>query len=238
MEPHPDNLKPLLQSLAERGYRFTGFEPAPEGRTLILRHDIDFSLESALEAAEIEAEMGIAATYFLMLTSNFYNLWSPHSRALVEKIAALGHTISLHYDPTAYEDIEAGFALERTAFEQLFGTKIDVVSLHRPRGFLDDHDRPLPGVGHTYESRWFKHIKYASDSGGGFRHGHPLDTDAVRDGQPMHLLLHPIWWTQAGGTPSDKIRAWQAQRYDFLHEEAALNCTTYDRVAFHHGAGA
>jgi hypothetical protein len=233
MAPHPDNFRPLLQAFLDRGYVPSAFVPNPQGRMLMLRHDIDFSLEAALETAQIEHELGISATYFFMLSSNFYNPWSAHSRALVERVAALGHTISLHYDPTVHDDIDAGFALERDAFERLFGTPIEVVSLHRPRGFLEDNNRPLPGAGHTYESRWFKDIAYASDSAGSFRYGHPLDTESVREGRPLHLLLHPIWWAQSGETPSDKIRDWQRGRDAFLNEEAALNCGSYDRVAFH-----
>ena len=44
---------------------------------MILRHDVDLSLDAALRMAELEAEAGAAATYFLMTRSEFYNLDSP-----------------------------------------------------------------------------------------------------------------------------------------------------------------
>src|SRR5213075_2207995 len=41
---------------------------------LLLRHDVDMSLDAALAMAELEAERGVAATYFLMTRGEFYNL--------------------------------------------------------------------------------------------------------------------------------------------------------------------
>ena len=49
----------------------------PERGDLFLRHDIDLSLEAAVAMAELEAELGVQATYLLMTESVFYNLASP-----------------------------------------------------------------------------------------------------------------------------------------------------------------
>lgn len=224
----PD-LHGLLDQFLAAGYRFSAFEKAPEARTVFLRHDIDFSLDHALRCARVEQEMGIAATYFFMLSSNFYNLHSQRSRAIVDEIAALGHHVRLHYDPTAHRDLDEGFDLERRTFERLFGVTLDVVSLHRPRDFLDNPDRQLAGVTHTYQSCYFREMAYLSDSGGSFKYGHPLASPAFQERRPIHLLLHPIWWVSVGATPSEKLRKWQAELHELLDEETALNCTTYER---------
>ena len=43
---------------------------------LILRHDVDFSLDYALQMAQKEAQNKIRSTYFILLHSPFYNpLW-------------------------------------------------------------------------------------------------------------------------------------------------------------------
>ena len=42
--------------------------------TVLLRHDVDLSLDAALRMAEVEADAGARATYFLMTGSVFYNL--------------------------------------------------------------------------------------------------------------------------------------------------------------------
>ena len=219
----------LIAGFKDAGYAFLPFqENAPE-RTIFLRHDIDFSVEAALDIARREARLGVTATYFFLLTSNFDNLLARRMRELVREVQSLGHRISLHFDPTAYRDVDLGFAMEKRLFEQCFDLEIDIVSLHRPQGFLEDNNRKLGGVRHTYEDAFFRNILYVSDSGGAFRHGHPLETDEFRGGQPLHLLLHPLWWTLEGENASDKLRAWQSAHHRFIHEETGRNCLAFDR---------
>ena len=64
----------LLDAAQAGGYRFAFFDRSPEPGTVLLRHDVDLSLDAALAVAELEAEAGAAATYFLMTRSEFYNL--------------------------------------------------------------------------------------------------------------------------------------------------------------------
>lgn len=223
-----DDFRNLTMALRQAGYSFRRFDEAAGVRDLYLRHDIDFSLELAAEMAREERTLGVVATYFVMLTSNTYNLLSTASRRLVKEIQSLGHVVSLHFDPVVYEDIDDGFRQEARILEEITGGPLGIVSLHRPGAFLDDNNRPLPGVRHTYEDDYFRRIKYISDSGGAFKYGHPLDSDAFRNGEPIHLLLHPIWWTTAPGTASDKVREWQAHAFGFLNDEARSNCLTFD----------
>ena len=66
----------LLAAAKEGGYRFAGFDEPPAAGALILRHDVDLSLEAALALAEVEAKAGAWSTWFLMTRSVFYNLGS------------------------------------------------------------------------------------------------------------------------------------------------------------------
>ena len=56
----------LLEAARAGGYRFALFEGEPAAGRPLLRHDVDLSLDAALRLAELEAESGVAATYFLM----------------------------------------------------------------------------------------------------------------------------------------------------------------------------
>jgi hypothetical protein len=67
----------LLAAAKSGGYRFAGFDHEPAPGDLLLRHDVDLSLDAALTLAGLEAEAGVQATYFLMTQSIFYNLASP-----------------------------------------------------------------------------------------------------------------------------------------------------------------
>lgn len=217
-------LAQLYRRFIEAGYDFRQFGPSPPGRILFLRHDIDFCLGAAAECAELEHGLGVTATYFLMLSTPFYNLHSPTGRRCLDRLRALGHRISLHFDPEAHEDIDAGFEAERAAFEALTGERLSFVSIHRPRAFLG---RRLPGVEHSYEPAWFRDVAYMSDSCGAFRHGHPLGSEAFREGRPIHLLLHPVWWFNAGDCPSDKLAAWRDRHFAALDDAIAANCAVY-----------
>jgi hypothetical protein len=59
---------------------------------LVLRHDVDRRPKNALAMAEMEAEMGVRASYyFRMVPVSFVP-------AIVARIAALGHEIGYHYE--------------------------------------------------------------------------------------------------------------------------------------------
>jgi hypothetical protein len=228
MTSERESLQQLIRSFQTEGYVCRRFTEELGGRELLLRHDVDFSLDAAVEVAEIESELGALATFFFLVSSDFYNVLALDSQQKIARIRDLGHTISLHYDPTIHADIDAGFELERNLFETLFSVHLNIVSLHRPQGFLDNNNRRLPGVRHTYEDTFFRDIHYVSDSRGHFAHGHPLESAAFREHKPIHLLLHPIWWVAPGSTPSDKLRSWQYEHHDFLLRQMCRNCKSFD----------
>ena len=41
-----------------------------------LRHDVDISIKKAVEMAEVEQAAGLHSTYYILLTSPFYNAFS------------------------------------------------------------------------------------------------------------------------------------------------------------------
>ena len=63
---------------------------------LILRHDVDLSLEAALALAELEAGVGVSSTWFLMTRSAFYNLDSPRGAHVLARLRELGGRIAHH----------------------------------------------------------------------------------------------------------------------------------------------
>ena len=100
----------------------------------ILRHDIDFSVEVALEMAKTEKKIGIFSTYFFMMSNSLYNIISKKP-GYNKKIRDMGHKVSLHFDPTAYNNLNS-FKIERNTFKELFDVDVDIVSIHRPGSFL------------------------------------------------------------------------------------------------------
>ena len=80
----------LLRAARDGGYRWAGFDAPPAAGDLILRHDVDLSLDGALAVAEVEAEEGAWSTWFLMTRSVFYNLASPEGERAIARLRELG----------------------------------------------------------------------------------------------------------------------------------------------------
>ncbi len=221
----------LLQGFLDEGYafRFFGEQEKQEGE-VILRHDIDFDTHMALKTAQIETDLGIQATYFFLLRSNFYNIFSARDFDQVLAIRELGHKISIHFDPLIYQDFHQGLSQEIEIFERLFKEKVDIISLHRPNEFFQTYDAPIHGVEHTYQSKYFKEIKYISDSTGVFRFGHPFDSEEFAQGKSIHLLIHPVWWVMQGVSNLDKLRKYYEQRKEDLKMDFYNNCIPFRQI--------
>ena len=77
-------------------------EASPGATSVLLRHDIDVSVERALPVAELEAQLGLRATYAVMTASPLYDVRSRKSRQSVHRLTGLGHELGLHFH--AHED--------------------------------------------------------------------------------------------------------------------------------------
>ena len=218
----------ILRAFIDGGFSFSSFcETKLAEKSVYLRHDIDFSVIEALKMAKLEYREGVKATYFFMLSSNMYNLLSEDNQNAVREIRQLGHDISLHFDPTVYTDIDAGFQSEKLIFESAFNVDVKMVSIHRPGDFLNDNNRKLSGSRHSYEDDFFKKVTYISDSGGRDISQKLLELSQSRESLHLHLLIHPIWWTNLASAPTETLNAWLASQHAFLIEETRRNCKTF-----------
>lgn len=229
----PAGYRALLDSLCARGYEVRDFFSArPERRHLILRHDVDVSLEAALEMAAFEAGLGVRSSYFVLLRSELYNPFAPSGQAALRRIRALGHEVGLHLDAALVDGgldaLDAAAADECALLEGLLGAPVRMISFHRPAKALLGLDRPLAGRAHAYEPRFFSGIGYCSDSRGAFRHGEPLAQPAVAAGTAMQLLTHPIWWMgEAEADVTRRLERFIAARTDAMRAALAATIQSY-----------
>jgi hypothetical protein len=181
----------LLEAAKAGGYRFAAFDgEGPSEGDLLLRHDVDLSLPAAVELAELEAEHGARATYFLMTESVFYNLDSPEGVRTIARLRDLGHAVGLHamYPNVALDD----------RFEA-------VVSWHNPDpAVMSD---PIPGVVSAYAEPFFDHAAYRSDSNQRWRSGCPHEELLARSFPWLQLLTHPEIWVYPGATMGETMRS-------------------------------
>jgi hypothetical protein len=180
----------LMDAAKAGGYRFAFFDAEPESGDLLLRHDVDLSLDAAVRLAELEAEAGVAATYFLMTQSVFYNLASPEGLRALNRLRELGHGVGLHA-------VWPGAELDER-FDP-------VVAWHNPNH--DYMSEPLEGVVNVMQPPFFDPDHYRSDSNQRWRHGCPHEELARGEFAWLQLLTHPEIWVYPGSTMRETMNA-------------------------------
>ena len=223
-----NHYKELIRRLLNAGLRpTTSWNKEMNVDSLLLRHDIDFSVDYAYQIAKLESKLKINSTFFFMLTSNMYNFLSKHNQKLVREIANMDHKVSLHFDPKVYQSLDS-FLHEKSIFENIINKEVDIVSIHQPGIFLNDNNLSLLGTAQTYQDIFFKKMKYISDSGG--RDISPLIDEYLKEPRKLglHLLIHPIWWVANGDSPTKKLNTWRTEYSNFIISEISRNCKTYN----------
>jgi hypothetical protein len=178
-----EHYRELLDAAKSGGYRFAFFDREPQRGDLLLRHDVDLSLDAALRLAELEAAAGAQATYFLMTRSVFYNLASSEGEHALARLRELGHRIGLHAIHPHLE-LDARFD--------------PVVAWHNPDPqYLRE---PLDGAVNVMQPPYFDGDHYRSDSNQHWRSGCPHDDLAAGRFDWLQLLTHPEIWVYRGAT--------------------------------------
>jgi hypothetical protein len=185
-----DHYGELLDATRAGGYRFAFFDRDPEEGDLLLRHDVDLSLEAALRLAELESETGAAATYFLMTESVFYNLASHEGRAAIGRLRELGHRVGLHA------------VWPRAQLDDRFDP---VVAWHNPDA--EYMAASLDGSVNVMEPRFFSPETYRSDSNQHWRSGCPHEELRAGSFPWLQLLTHPEIWVYPGATMRETMMA-------------------------------
>ena len=120
-------LKNILQHYEIRPIR----DHPVEGRICYLRHDVDWSIDGALQMAQIEAEHEVKSTYYIRPRSVYMKRASSQIKAIEE----LGHEIGYHHSLLVVFFKVEGVSLETilkdniAKLEQL-GVKVTTVCAH------------------------------------------------------------------------------------------------------------
>ena len=185
----------LLEAARAGGYRFASFDRAPQDGDVFVRHDVDLSLEAALEMAELEHDLDVRATYFLMTESVFYNLLSPVGLRAQRHLRQWGHAVGLH---AVHPRLE------------LDGRFDPVIAWHNPDpAYMSE---PVPGVVNVMEYPYFDPQHYRSDSNQHWRSGCPHDELRTGAFEWLQLLTHPEIWVYRGETMGETMRSMLDER--------------------------
>lgn len=201
-----EHYREILRAAGEGGYRFAFFGSPPSEGDLFLRHDVDLSLEAALEMAELEADEGVATTYLLMTRSVFYNLASHEGERAIAQLRELGHQVGLH---AVHPEVELDARFD------------PIVAWHNPEpAFMT---APIDGVVNVMEQTHFDPATYRSDSNHRWRSGCPHDELRAAAFPWLQLLVHPEIWVYPGSTMAATMQAMldaqRAHRFALLRDD-------------------
>ncbi len=192
----------ICNILAKSQYKICFFNDALDEieNILILRHDVDQSLEQSIKIATIENKYNIKSTFFLWLSSPFYNIFEKKYSDIVYQINNLGHQIGLHFDESSYKieneiDLNNYIEKEINILESFFKTNIHAVSMHRPSKWILNNDIQLKKYINVYSKMYFEEFKYFSDSRRQWKKGCICKKININKYNKLHILIHPFWWT-------------------------------------------
>lgn len=189
----------MLRLLKQNNYDICNYENYKfTNRCVILRHDIDFSLEAALRFAELEYKNGVYSTYFVLLSTCFYNPFYRKAYGIIKEIRGMGHDIGLHFDEARYsisdeETLIYYVEKEASVLSQGLDMEINVVSMHRPSKWVLERNVQFNEVINSYSREFFNEFKYLSDSRMHWREDIYQVIETGRY-ERLHILTHPIWY--------------------------------------------
>lgn len=210
-------------------------EYKPERKDIIWRHDVEFSPDIALKMANIEHDLGVKATYFFQIHSEFYNILERYMSDILYKIKDFGHHIGLHYDSHYYnvndeETLEKTLRIDKAYFEHVFNLELDTFSFHETTPFiLGCQKDSYGGMLNVYSKKIKDRYQYCADSTGFWRY-EVLD-EVLRDDKVKHLqvLTHDAMWSETVLSPRQRVRKSIQANADRIKKQ-------YDQILIFFGA--
>lgn len=193
--------KEILETALASGYTFLGFHQHHAGhRAIYLRHDLDVCLEEAMPMAAIERDLGVRSTYFVLVNSPVYNVFSREAITIIKQLQSAGHQVGLHIDTGLLKEFRdkslESFLKTLYALCEEPLQLVRVVSFHRPDPSV--LGAKVEGFINVYQPLFFSEIKYISDSRGIWREGCPCQNLRRGEYSQLQILVHPIWWLDSG----------------------------------------
>lgn len=197
-----DEYRSLCKRIVKTGRLTTFADARRESSFIIVRHDIEFSVDKALRMAEIEASEGLQATYFVQIGNSSYNPFDDGNRAALRQIYEMGHDIGLHYRQAGAGIVmeEEAIRAQAAALRLVLDIPVLSFSCHRPRG--DYNELEVRGMCNAYGPQFFEktnhpeeaEVRYITDSKWRWNG----DPEEIFSRDKVQFLTHPFQWSEQG----------------------------------------
>jgi hypothetical protein len=193
----------ILQQALASGFSFQTFSQyltAPARKVVLLRHDVDLSLEYAMEMARLENELGVKSTYFVRLHSTRYNLFDRFNFRYLQQLLGLGFEIGVHQEVCNFthnfgDSLEL-LKREKLIIESILGREVYGVATHIPkRNHYALSPEIIDRIGFQYAPDFEifnREAVFISDSN---KHWKKYTfEEALRISHKILANIHPVWW--------------------------------------------
>lgn len=218
------------------GYR----EALGRDRFIIMRHDVEYSVERAWQLAKVEQSMDFTSTFFFQWTNNSYNILSRKNMDIIKDMHERGQRIGLHFalnGMTDMERIRERIRMEIDILSEMFGFQITEFSVHRPSKDVLRENIKLEGILNAYQDEFFTfadkitddtqlNVKYLSDANHIWRYGYP-DEANITGHDKVQILTHPFAWSREGGGNFENYRALVLEKYRELIDSVDKECKDF-----------
>lgn len=207
---------------------------------IIMRHDVEYSVERAYALAKVETSMDFTSTFFFQWTNNSYNLLSRKNRDLICDMHERGQKIGLHFalnGITDMQEVRRQIIREMHMLSEMLGFEISEFSVHRPSPSVLAENIKLPGIINAYQDEFFTFsenvgkdtelaVKYMSDANHIWRYGYP-DRESILGHDKVQILTHPFAWTKKGYDNFDNYKALVREKYIELIDSIDNECKDF-----------
>jgi hypothetical protein len=202
---------------------------------IVLRHDVEFSVERALQMAILESNLGIHSSYLFQIRNDAYNLFSSRNIQAIRQIQQLGHYIGLHVHLGMLDrsdQLQDYIIQDVEMMEKMLHISIDRFSYHRPSNEVLSIKLKIEGLVNTYDDLYFEFrekdlidlkIKYIADSKHQWKYGYP-DQKMIHANSKIQLLIHPDEWTVTGYDLNDNFRMLQNEKMIEFNKTLESEC--------------
>lgn len=207
---------------------------------VIMRHDVEYSVERAYALAKVESSMDFTSNYFFQWTNNSYNVLSRRNMDMIKDMHERGHVIGLHFALNGMTDMELirkQIVKEMNILSDMFGFQVDTFSVHRPSKDILRENIKLPGIINAYQDDFFTFaenvtentpvkVKYLSDANHIWRYGYP-DEANITGYKKVQILTHPFAWCKKGYDNFENYKSLVREKYIEMIESIDNECKDF-----------
>jgi hypothetical protein len=101
-----EDYREILRLIRESGRQATYEEALHRDEFIIMRHDVEYSVDRAFELSKVEESMDFRSTFFFQWTNNSYNILSRRNRDILTEMHERGQHIGLHFALNGMTDMD------------------------------------------------------------------------------------------------------------------------------------